>query len=520
MATYVLEEILKSIQDNGGPETVDLSGLDLSELDLGPKVLEAMVRKASPDNRPIWISASTGGLNLHGARLREINLQGANLEGADLWGANLQGATLIRTRFQRAVLRQANLQGARLTEAILQGAELGEANLQGCTMEGVRAHGVALNGSNLQGANLRVATLQGADLRSANLQESHLGGAKLQGADLEAANLQGVNLGEANIQGASLKKVNLTRAHLWWANLQGTDLTVANLQNADLRGANLQGSNLSGANLLGADLRSTNLQGANLQGTKLENADLRGSNLQGANLQGANLREANLSGCHLEGVDLSQVTTMEGVRLHGAFLERTEMRREKIGAKVGEEKKGEFYAAREVYRSLVDNFTEIGKMEEARWALYKEWQMLKESYRPPYAARYYDPEGIDTSTAFARLLFGLSYSLKWFTLALDELFTGYGQKPLRIAGAMALVLVLFPFLYLLLGGEIISVSSEPYLNYFLHSLLAFVLVGLPFLPFSSPQAQLLAVLEALLGVFLLFLFLNTPRKGNRKIEGR
>jgi uncharacterized protein YjbI with pentapeptide repeats len=193
MSEYTREEILKLIEENGGPEGLDLSGKDLSDIDLSREAIEGelgKVRARAPDEIPVWFrKQSEWGINLEYVNLREADLVYANLQRAFLGGADLQGA------------------------------DLGDANLQG------------------------------ADLWFANLQRAHLVSANLQRADLVSANLQGAILVEADLQGARLLGANLQEADLWDANLQEADLVQANLHGAALGGAKLQGTFFSGVRL-------------------------------------------------------------------------------------------------------------------------------------------------------------------------------------------------------------------------------------------------------------------------------
>lgn len=92
------EDVLRLIEEHGGPEGLDLRGADLRQADLG-------------------------GLDLHGA-----NLWGANLQGADLMGANLQGAQLSWAKLQGADVRGADVRRARLAYANLRDANLENVN--------------------------------------------------------------------------------------------------------------------------------------------------------------------------------------------------------------------------------------------------------------------------------------------------------------------------------------------------------------------------------------------------------
>jgi len=234
VSEYTREEILKLIEENGGPEGLDLSGKDLSGIDLGRGAIGAQlekVRESAPEEIPVWYSEDTKGINLEGANLqRAILWEDADLQGADLKYANLQEAILVDANFQEADLRIANLQGA----------------------------------------DLKYANLQETDLKYANLQEAILVEANLQGAILVEANLQGAILWGANLQGAKLWGARLQEADLWDTNLQEAKLSDAKLQEANLLGANLQGAKLWGAKLQEADLWDANLQGTFFSGAWLD----------------------------------------------------------------------------------------------------------------------------------------------------------------------------------------------------------------------------------------------------------
>jgi hypothetical protein len=63
MSEYTREEILKLIEENGGPEGLDLSGKDLSGIDLGSRAIRAEREKArerTTDKTPVWFKLKTG----------------------------------------------------------------------------------------------------------------------------------------------------------------------------------------------------------------------------------------------------------------------------------------------------------------------------------------------------------------------------------------------------------------------------------------------------------------------------
>jgi hypothetical protein len=387
MSEYTREEILKLIEENGGPEGLDLSEKDLSGIDLGNetigKELEKM-KSPDPDKVPKWASMYTGNKNLIG-----VNLHEANIEGANLRGANLQGADLARTKLQRAILIDANLRNADLYEADLRRAKLWRADLRG------------------------------VNLRRAKLQKTSFYRAKLQEADLLEAKLE--------------------EANLWLANLFNAYLTRKSLGNAILQ----------------------------------ESED--------------KYRE------HYE-YDVSNLK---------------EERREKL-------LKERYYHAREIYLALKSSFLNSGRYDDASWAYIKERQMEKETCHPKRARQYYSDE-IPAGCSMRSLKwwrFYAKHTTKWLLDWATELSCGYGEKPLRVVLASALILALFPLLYRLSGG-IAPASRQPLscLDYFHYSFGAFTTINFPDLVPTNHTAKMLTSFEALLGISVLAMLMFTL--GNR-----
>lgn len=203
MSEYTTRQILDMIEANGGPEGLDLSETDLSEVDLGGERVHQeleRVRKTQSETEPPWWAggfvSGAGGVNLRRANLERAYLRLAEMQGADLVGANLTGAHLMLAQMQETKLR-----GAKLEEASLRYA-------------------------NLEHASLRHANLRAARLSHANLGRALLQGADLEGADLNGANLAGAFLAEANLTRVDLRDVeSMEGVSLYRARLDGTQLT-------------------------------------------------------------------------------------------------------------------------------------------------------------------------------------------------------------------------------------------------------------------------------------------------------
>ena len=177
------EDVLRMIEENGGPEGLDLSGRDLSWLDLSSEALEAVMEQrgiSTESNVPVWVSPYTWGrgligLHLSGADLQGANLQRASLRGVDLTKANLREADLRDTCLREANLYRADLRSARLWRADLREAEAGLADFGGASL-----YWVQFEESRMIGANLGGTLLVGANLSGAELDRRSIGSCILQ----------------------------------------------------------------------------------------------------------------------------------------------------------------------------------------------------------------------------------------------------------------------------------------------------------------------------------------------------
>jgi uncharacterized protein YjbI with pentapeptide repeats len=309
---------------------------------------------------------------------------------------------------------------------VVSGDDTSHLDLGQCVLEGP-LEGIKLAFVWLEGAFFTMARLEGADLTAAELTNAILGGVQLTGATLAAA--------------------NLTRASLTMARLEGADLSDAELTNAFLSEARLEGAVLSGARMEGAKLKEAHLDGADLRGARLDGADLSGARLAGANLDFARLEGANLSGAWLEGAtltrarlertDLSGVASLHGCRWARAFLDQTRLRRRQLGAAIGDEHHARrepsaaaYHEASEAYLLLKNNFTSIGRYQDASWAYIKEQQMEKQAYGLGWRK-----EGRPADV------------WRWLESGVAEYLTGHGERPwLPVLWAFVIVAV-FTLIY-------------------------------------------------------------------------
>jgi uncharacterized protein YjbI with pentapeptide repeats len=140
-------DVVRSLQEVGCPEQLDVSGQDLRGISL--------------------MNGNLRGANLSQARVCKANLCGAKLSKADLHGADLRGT----------YLSWADLRGANLAEADLREADLSWADLQEADLRGVNLERATLYGASLGRADLRGVFLDKTDLRGVDLSWASLGGA-------------------------------------------------------------------------------------------------------------------------------------------------------------------------------------------------------------------------------------------------------------------------------------------------------------------------------------------------------
>jgi uncharacterized protein YjbI with pentapeptide repeats len=148
------------------------------------------------------------------------------------------------------------------------------------------------------------------DLRGIRLIDEDLSGVDFSGVDLSGADLSRSNLSGARFLQAKLRE----------ATLYGADLTGCEFLSADLNGADLTECVADRAGFGGADLTGATLFHASLKGATLTKGSLRGADLKTAVLQGARLREVDLTGADLTRADLEGAELEKSCVEHVAFV--------------------------------------------------------------------------------------------------------------------------------------------------------------------------------------------------------
>lgn len=141
------------------------------------------------------------------------------------------------------------------------------------------------------------------------------------------------------------------------------------LAGAYLQGIQIQGNMFKpGPNLAGADLRGSNLKEARLSYGSLNGAHLQGANLESAGLGDVDIRNVTFWHTNLFNVKFRD-NNFEGVK----GLEKGNFRGRKWGF-IPVFRMLEIYPEQceEVYRSLIKYFSNVGALDDASWASYRE----------------------------------------------------------------------------------------------------------------------------------------------------
>lgn len=370
---------------------------------------------------------------------------------------------------------------------------------------------------------------------------------------------------------------------LAFINLSHAAFRRARLERADFTGAHLQSAIFAGADLTQATLEESDLEDAYLSGARLQGSIVRHSRLRETNFRDASLDGVDFRGAHLEGVDLFDVASAQGVRFYGARLDRTRMRREHLGVAIGDERAAKglapwpaspltqqtFREAQEAYLALKNNFSQIGRHEDAAWAYIKQRQMEKASYFPTTAggrwirratlgfiravkgrtARWFPSVALrfvyrlTAAIMHVMLLLGVCPPAvrkqvfggrryiwgpyekidrwRWLRNWAYELLTGYGERPaLPVFWALAVV-VAFAAGYAVAGNISPDFAGDPatahgshnVVDALTHSIGAFATIGFNTLEPLGWGARLLTAIESAVGIGLFALFIFTL--GNR-----
>ena len=266
------------------------------------------------------------------------------------------------------------------------------------------------------------------------------------------------DLGTENIRSYWHKQIHKNRKPVWFSiRTGGVNLSRALLRYAIVRDATLDHADFSYAQLAKVVLERSVLESADFEGAELVDADftnchLRNANFEGADCEGINFEGADLRLANLTGVNLLTSKNLEGVRWSEAILERTRLRRDQLGAEIGDQATGDWEEARRAYLALKNNFKTIGQYEDASWAYTKERDMERVTHKPRFAKRYHAHEvsslPIDGFRKRLTLFkFYFRHSIKYLVDTLYKYSCNFGESVGRIIFWTAVLIIGYAFLY-------------------------------------------------------------------------
>ena len=193
-------------------------------------------------------------------------------------------------------------------------------------------------------------------------------------------------------------------------NLAQSDLSGLVAYNPQLKNAP---PDLTGSNFKRAILKDTHFFHCNLSKCNFIKADLRGANLNHANLEDSNLLGVRLEGAHLEHVNWGQMVLQE------------KNARQAMALSHKKEAQEWFSEAEEVYRNLRTEFEKRGLFETSARFFYRE--MIVRRYQMPF------------------------WSIQRFSSKVNDLISGYSEKPMRVILSSLVVIYFYALTYFVFG---------------------------------------------------------------------
>ena len=313
--------------------------------------------------------------------------------------------------------------------------QLQQARAPAKVREQTKPAGELLDGAELSGIDLRDSiSFSRTALRNADLSEAWLLQADLSEAELRKADLSEAWLLQANLSEAKLRK----------ADLSGADLYTAYLLEAELREANLSETELPGANLSKAKLWRANLPGAILVGANLSEAEL-SANLSEANLRAAILTGAGISHTELEKIRIDGATTFGGKSRFEALADQRSLSNIPFS------------------RWQPSFLRALGRVQTDPDLLVESERQYRATQRKLRENNFRELPELDIQEKHARRKRALAEQNYWLWLkrAFSRWVLGYGERIRNVIGTSAVIMVVFGWLYSVVGGVEVAQEQLP-----------------------------------------------------------
>ena len=282
----------------------------------------------------------------------------------------------------------------------------------------------------------------------------------------EGDQLMGAKFNGSDLFGADLRSINFKYAQFTMFNNQPTYLVIADLRGSSLLNTNFQGADLTRSKFGGVE------EAGGYPAAMPDHTDFRGANLFGVNFKGCYFYGSKFEGAYIRGADIFD-----------AHLEDVDWGNYKIGEETGEEKKRDFYSAENIYRRLKQWYTNAGRYDIAGEFFFREMTAQRNG-------------------------------IKWWPQPRHRLWSkfvslicGYGERPLRVIGWAASVVLVSALVYFIAGSVW---EWWAFWNSLYFSAVSFTALGYgSWLGMTNDWIKGIGTFESFIGVFTMALFLIT-----------
>jgi uncharacterized protein YjbI with pentapeptide repeats len=286
------------------------------------------------------------------------------------------------------------------------------------------------------------------------------------GAILVGSRINNCNFEQANMQNCNMTKMKMDDCKLNQANVNEGIIISGNICNSVLDYASFKSSRFTDA-----VIKDTTMIDVNMDGSALDRAQIKDINLEGTDMRNCGLTDTDLRGSSLFRIVIT-----------GSDVEYA-----RIDNIVSYEIEGDFKRAQDVYRNLKNTFRNNGAHNRASYFSIRESKMSRKMMAQEK-----------------------NYGI-WALLYFYEIISGYGESPLRVFVTTISAILIFSAIFASMpeGLENVEGKDISTTDYLYYSVVTFTTLGYGDIVPVDPLTKMLAVTEALFGVFLMSLLVVT-----------
>ncbi len=248
----IRERVLRMVKDGESFDGVDLTGADLSKLDLrGAKMTRAFMEsvdltgtnlEGAELDLAVLARAKLTGANftkvakIAGANLSETSLAGADFSGLDLTGCYFVGADLTETKFANTTLDRVDFARAMLKNTDMSGSKATRPKFHK-----MRFENVSIRGSQWDRPLFYESVVIGLDAKGATLPNCSFVDTTVEGCIFDDAKLLKLRAARA-LAKTTMPKCSFARATIHKGMFRGIDMQACDFHHADLKESDFLGS--------------------------------------------------------------------------------------------------------------------------------------------------------------------------------------------------------------------------------------------------------------------------------------